>query len=97
MLTKRSLIALLAGVNLLLLAVLLGGSYSLPAAYAYQSRGRPGDFACVTAKAQGRSYDVLWVLDVPERRLHAYYPESPQTKQYVPVVPRNLKADFGRP
>ena len=95
MFTKHSFIVLLVGLNLLLLAVLLIGSNSPPAAYA-QSGARPGDFVCVTAKAQGRSFDVLYVLDMPARKLHAFYPVSEQTKEHLPVQPRDLKTDFGR-
>lgn len=64
MLTKRSTIVLLVGLNLFLLAALLIGSYSLPAARA-QSSAQASDFVCVTADAAGQEYDVLYVLDLP--------------------------------
>ncbi|GAG39493.1 unnamed protein product, partial [marine sediment metagenome] len=47
MFSKRAAVVILVGVNLLLLAALLIGSYSLPTAFA-QSGARAGDFACVT-------------------------------------------------
>ena len=93
MFTKRCVLVILVGANLLFLAALLIGSYSLPAAYA-QGSARPGDFACVTAKAAGQSYDVLYVLDLPARKLYALYPT--QSKRLMTAPPRDLAKDFGR-
>ncbi len=93
MLTKRFVIVILVGLNLLLLAALLIGSYSLPAAYA-QGSTRAGDFACVTAKASGQTYDVLYVLDLPARKLYAFYPT--QSRRLTTATPRDLSKDFGR-
>ena len=95
MLTKHALIVLLVGLNLFLLGVLLIGSYSLPGAYA-QPQARAGDFVCVTAKVRGQSYDVYYVLDLPQRRLHAFYPASQQTREHTHAGSRDLAADFGR-
>ena len=95
MFTKRSMIVMLVGLNLFLLAVLLFGSYSLPAAYA-QVGARPGDFACVTAKVAGQTYDVLYVLDVPSRKLYAFYPTGGHTNQLAATQPRDLAKDFDR-
>jgi len=92
-LSKRSLIVALVGLNLLLLVVLMIGSYSMPSAFA-QVAGKAGGFAAVTAKAQGQAYDVLYVLDPKDRKLHALYPTSVQGKQYVAVQPRDLAKDF---
>lgn len=90
---KRSLVVLLVGLNLMLLAALLISSYSLPAAYA-QGRGRSGDFVAVTAQALGQSYDVLYVLDVPERQLYAFYPQNTTTKQLRWTPPVDMKKAF---
>lgn len=95
MLTRRSWIVLLAGVNLFLLGVLLAGSYSPTTAFG-QTKARPGDFAMVTAKAQGWSYDVVYVVDKANRRLHAYYPTNPQLNNYAYGGSRDLAQDFGR-
>ena len=95
MLTKRSAIVLLVGLNLFLLAALVIGSYSLPAARA-QSGARAGDFVCVTADAAGQEYDVLYVLDLPARKLYAFYPTSARANQLVAAAPRDLERDFGR-
>ncbi len=93
MFTKRSIIVVLVGVNLLLLAALWIGSYSLPAAFA-QGRARAGDFASVTAKAAGQTYDVLYILDVPARKLYAFYPT--QQLRLTSAPPRDLAKDFDR-
>ncbi len=90
--TKRATIVALVGVNLLLLAALIVGSYSLPAAHA-QPRSRAGDFVSVTAGVTGQSYDVLYVLDVPERTLHAFVPTIP-SRELEYAGSRNLADDF---
>jgi len=94
MLCKRSWIAGLVVVNGVLLAVLLFGRSWLPTAFA-QGGARPGNFVCVTAKATAQSYDVLYVLDVPERKLHAFYPGNVQSRELAYAGSRDLKADFG--
>jgi hypothetical protein len=96
MFKKRSAIVLLVGLNLLLLVLLLIGSYSPAVAYAAGGAGRAGDYICVTAKAAGQSYDVVYVLDRPERKLHAFYPQSVQSRKYVHGAVRDLALDFGR-
>ncbi|UCE61643.1 MAG: hypothetical protein JSU63_07820 [Phycisphaerales bacterium] len=95
MFSKRSIIALLVGLNVLLLVLLVMGSYSMPAAFA-GARAPDGDYICVTAKAQGQSYDVLYMLDTKADTLHALYPTSVQSKQYATAAPRDLAADFGQ-
>ncbi len=75
MCTKKFVITALVGLNLLLLAVLLIGSYTLPAAQA-QSGGRAGDFLMVTALASGQAYEVLYVVDVPKRQMYAFVPST---------------------
>ncbi len=92
---KRSAIVTLVGLNLLLLAALILGSYSLPAVYA-QGGARPGDFACVTAKAAGQTYEVLYVLDVPAHKLYAFHPTRGHTNQLAATAPRDLARDFNR-
>lgn len=95
MFSKRAAVVILVGVNLLLLAALLIGSYSLPSAFA-QSGARAGDFACVTAKVAGQSYDVLYVVDIPARKLYAFHPTSTRASQLVAAPPRDLSKDFSR-
>ncbi len=95
MLTRRSGIVLLAGLNLFLLGLLIAGTYSPNAAFA-QAGGRSGGFLTVTAKAAGQSYDVLYVLDVPGKKMHAFYPKRGQGRKYAYGKFRDLKADFER-
>lgn len=95
MMTKRSCIVLLGGLNVLLAALLVGGLVQLPRANA-QFSARPGDYVTVTAKPGSQSYDVFYLLDVPSRRLHAFRPDSRQSQTLVPIPPRDLALDFGR-
>ena len=92
MFRKRSLIVFLIGVNLFLLALLIVGSHAPPSAFAQQG-GRAGDFSLVTAKAAGQSYDVVYVLDRPGRKLHAFYPKTLQG-QFDWAGFRDLDKDF---
>jgi len=93
--TKRGWIVLLAGINLILLFLLLASVVHLPRALA-QGGGRSGGFVCVAAKPAGQSYDVLYALDVPNRKLHAFRPDSQQGRPIVHAGFRDLAADFGR-
>lgn len=92
---KRTAIALLVGLNLLLLTALVFSSYSLPAVYA-QGNPRAGDFICATAEVGGQRYDVLYVVDLPSRKLHAFYSTSARGKQLMAAPPRDLARDFAR-
>lgn len=94
--TKRSIIAGLVGVNLLLLGLMVVETYSLPAAFA--AGGRGGTYACVTAKVAGQSHDVVYVLAQTRNgdKLHAYYPTSIQANKFGHAKPRDLDKDFDR-
>jgi len=95
MLTKRSLIVFLVGVNLLLFMVLVVGITSPPAAYA-QTRGPAGSFLTATAAVEGQEYDVLYILDLATRRLHAFAPTNVQSKKPDYRGYRDLEKDFRR-
>lgn len=86
---------MLVAVNLLLLVALVMGSLSLPTAIA-QIGGGAGGFACVTAKAAGQTYDVLYVVDVATKQLYGFYPVRGQKNPLVTSKPRDLAADFQR-
>lgn len=88
---RRSLIVFLAGLNLFLMMALLMQFVTLPRAYA-QAGG--GGLACVTAKAAGQSFDVVYVLE--GNNLHAFYPSNFQTKKHAHAASRDLSADFTR-
>ena len=75
MLSRKSLLVAMVGLNLFLLALLLIGSYSLPAAHA-QAQGGSAKFVCVTAKAPGQGYEVFYLADLSERKLHAFFPTA---------------------
>lgn len=93
MFSKRSAIVLLVGLNMLLFVALLSQSALIP-----QSYGQPGaqgrDLVSVTAKAAGQSYDVLYVLDVAQQKLHALYPSPAPRSRLVAAPPRDLTKDF---
>ncbi len=72
MLSKHSAIVALVGLNLFLLAAIILGSYSLPAAQA-QSVGAGGNYIAVTCEAD-LSLDIIYIVDLPNRRLHYYMP-----------------------
>lgn len=96
MLTKRAIIAGLAGINILLFVLLLTSSVRSPSAYA-QSGGGPGKYMTVTAKAAGQGYDVLYLLNPATRKLHAFYPvRGGKGGKYVSVPERDLISDFDR-
>ena len=92
--TKRSIIALLAGANVVLFVLLIATTYHQPAAYG-QLGGRAGGFVCVAAKSTGQSYDVLYALDTSTRRLHAFHPTARGDK-IMHADFRDLTVDFGR-
>lgn len=90
---KQSLLVLLVGVNLLLVAAMIIEAYPLPKAVA-QPSGRSGDFVCVTAQVQGQAYEVLYVLDGPARKLHAFFPQNVQTRKLDYGGNRDLTRDI---
>ncbi len=93
---KQAVIALLAALNVGLLAILLSLASPMPAAWAQPGRGGGGGFVCATAKPSGRTYEVLFMIDPAERKLHAFYPGSPQSRQLAHAEPRELDKDFGK-
>ena len=94
MIPKRSIIVALAGVNILLLLSMIFASYSLPAAHA-QRVGASSNFIAVTSQADN-DYDVLFLLDLGERRLHCFAPNRDRTGDVSLVGSRDLTHDFNR-
>ncbi len=93
---KRGLIVLLAMVNAVLVMALLAACGLLPAAIAQPpARVGGGNYLCVTAKAPGQSYDVVYLLDQASRQLHALYPPQGSGRQLTRAPSRDLQADFG--
>lgn len=88
-------ITLLVLLNGALLATLAASAFRLPTAFAQVGLQR-GQFICATAKASGFSYDVLYVIDLADHRLHAFYPGLPKTRKLVNAPSRDLYADFAK-
>ena len=94
MVSKRSIVVALAGVNLFLLVALIFGSYSLPKALA-QRTGSSGNFLAITAKAD-TDLDALFLIDLGDRRLHCFLPTRDRSGNIEPKGSRDLEQDFGR-
>ncbi len=94
MMSKRSVISALIGVNLFLLSALLMSSFSPPAAMA-QRVGASSNFVAVTSQSD-TDYDVLFLLDLGERRLHLFKPNRDRSGDIGYVGARDLAQDFGR-
>lgn len=92
---RRSALSLLLVLNAaLLLASLLSSDRGRKAEA--QTHGGNSGFLCVTAKASGQAFDVVYLLDVPQRKLHAMYPTSPQNRQLSYAQFRDLSKDLAR-
>ena len=94
MFSKRSVIAALVGLNLVLLATLVLRVYAPPTAFA-QRRGAAYNFVAVTCRAD-KNYDALYMVDLAQRRLHCFVPNRDQTGRVVYAGVRDLGADFER-
>lgn len=92
MLSKRSLIVALVGLNLFLLAALVLSTYSLPSVYA-QGMGAGGNFIAVTCEAD-LAFDLFYLVDLPKRTLHAFMPARTLDGKLQYVGSRNLESDF---
>ena len=67
---KQFLLVTLVGLNLFLLAAMLF-SISSPAEAQAQPVGGAGNYLLVSAEIQN-SYDALYIIDLPQRLLHAF-------------------------
>ena len=91
--TKRALIVLLVGANLLLLATLIILNASPPAAYG-QAAPLGQNFSMVAGQIQ-RGVDGLYVLDLSQRRLHLFIPNRDQINRRAAYIGyRDLQKDF---
>jgi hypothetical protein len=93
MYSKRSLIVLLAGANIVLLTALLFSVTSPPAAFAQVTPGRPGDFMMATGSVTNQ-YDAVYIIDSPARLLHCFMPAQNKTGQLMHAQTRSLANDF---
>lgn len=94
MIPKRSIVAGLVGLNVLLLAGIVLSGYSLPAAFAQRS-GASSNFVAVTARVDA-NYDALFLVDLGNRKLHCFTPNRDRTGDVQYAGQRNLERDFGR-
>ena len=96
--TRRVIIILLAGLNLLLLAGMVFSVYTPSAAFA-QIPARAGDYVMVTTEVEP-SNDVLYLVDSHAKRMYAFrttYPRMPGTPaRFMLLAQRDLTADFRR-
>lgn len=79
--TKRSVIVLLVGLNLLLLATLILFSYSPPAAMA-QAAPLGQNYLMVAGQMQ-TGLDALYVIDLAHRRIHVFLPNRDQANRRI--------------
>jgi len=90
---KRTGIAALVCLNLLLLTGIILCSYSPPTAYA-QGTSLASDYMVVAAEIQNE-HDALYILDVRNRLLHVLYFDRGR-KQLRYAASRDLERDFRR-
>jgi hypothetical protein len=90
--TKRALIVLLVGFNLLLLATLIILNTGTPA---YAQASPLGQNYAMVAGQIRRGVDGLYVIDLAQRRLHLFIPNRDQiNRRAVYVGYRDLQKDF---
>ncbi len=92
--TKRTIIAGLAGLNLFLLAAIVLTADLLPSALA-QRLGAAGSYLSVSCKAD-TDYDALYVLSLADRKLHCFVPKRDRSGKVDYGQSRNLEEDFNR-
>ncbi|MFH1416966.1 MAG: hypothetical protein ABII12_01580 [Planctomycetota bacterium] len=91
--TKRAVIVLLVGVNLVLLSTLILSSWQLPAAYA-QAAPLGQNYLIVAGEIHD-GVDALYVIDLAHRRMHVFVPNRDQNNRRVFNVGfRDLQRDF---
>jgi len=88
---KRTCLALLVCVNLVLLTAIVLFTYSPPAALA-QGTGLAGNYLVVTGEIQNE-YDALYLIEMRSRTLHVFYYDKTRKELYYSDV-RSLERDF---
>ena len=77
--TKRAMITLLIGVNLLLLIGLLLASWQPAAAFA-QAAPLGRNFSMVAGEIRD-GVDAVYIIDLPQRRMHVFVPNRDQNNR----------------
>jgi len=90
---KRMLIVLLAGANLLLLAVLVLTTAPMPKAHA-QAAPLGQNYSMVAGEIRD-GVDALYLVDLPRRRLHVFVPNRDlNNRRLIYSGGRDLQRDF---
>jgi hypothetical protein len=90
--TRRAIILLLVGINLLLLSTLVLLNTATPAHAQVAPLGQ--NFAMVAGQIR-RGVDGLYVLDLAQRRLHLFIPNRDQiNRRAIYIGYRDLQKDF---
>ena len=91
--SKRAIIVLLVGVNLILLTTLILSSWTLPAAYS-QAAPLGQNYVMVAGEIRD-GQDALYILDLPRRRMHVFVPNRDQNNRRLFYEgSRDLQRDF---
>ena len=90
--TRHSIIVALVGLNLFLLAAILF-SVSSPTEAQAQPVGGAGNYLLVSAEVQN-NYDALYVIDLPQRLLHAFLLNRSRPAALEYRDSRDLSQDF---
>ncbi len=91
--TKRAVIVLLVGINLVLLSTLILSSWHLPSAYA-QAAPLGQNYLIVAGEIHD-GVDALYVLDLAQRRMHVFVPNRDQNnRRLFNAGYRDLQRDF---
>ncbi len=91
--TKRTVIVLLVGVNLILLATLILANWEPPTAYAQPAQ--LGHNYLMVAAEISDGVDAVYVVDLSQRRLHAFTPNRDRNdRRLFHVGVRDLQRDF---
>ena len=91
--SKRAIIILLAGLNLVLLASLFLTVYRPPAAYA-QAVPAPQSLVMATAEIRDKE-NALYMLDLAARRMHVFITNRAlNNRRMIYVGYRDLQRDF---
>jgi len=93
--TKQFVLVSLVAVNAVLVFLLVGQAAPMPTALAQAARPGGGGYVCATAKAAGRTYEVLFMIDLATRRMHVFFPDN-SGKLITTDEPRDLDKDFGK-
>lgn len=90
---KGSVLAVLVGLNVLLLLALFIQVDPTPQARAQAGGGGRG-YVCVTAAATGADFEILYIADLAGRKLHYFAPSDPRNRTLEYLGARDLNADF---